>query len=68
MRVGERPRRGWVDNIKLDLLGIGSGHVDWIGRAQVRDKWRALVDSVGKLSSGCTIGGQSSSSQFHRVS
>jgi hypothetical protein len=43
-----RPRRRWVDNIKLELLGIGSGHVDWIGLAQDRDKWRTLVNAVRK--------------------
>jgi hypothetical protein len=36
-----RPRRTWVDNIKMDLLEIGWGRVDWIGLAQDRDKWRA---------------------------
>jgi hypothetical protein len=29
-----RPRRRWVDNIKMDLLVIGWGGVDWIGLAQ----------------------------------
>jgi hypothetical protein len=38
----ERPRRKWVDNIKMDLLEIGWGGVDWIGLAQNRDKWRAM--------------------------
>jgi hypothetical protein len=33
-----RPRRMWVDNIKMDLLEIGWGGVDWIGLAQDRDK------------------------------
>jgi hypothetical protein len=64
-----------VDNIKMDLLEIGWGDVDWIGLAQDRDKWRALVNAVmnfrvpynsGKLSSGYTIGGLSST-QFLRV-
>jgi hypothetical protein len=41
-----RPRRRWVDNIKMDLLEIGCGGVDWIGLAQDRDKWRALVNAV----------------------
>jgi hypothetical protein len=41
-----RPRRRWVDNIKLDLLEIGWGGVDWIGLAQDRDKWRDLVNVV----------------------
>jgi hypothetical protein len=44
-----RPRRRWVDNIKMDLLEIGWGGVDWIGPAQDRDKWRALVNAVMNL-------------------
>jgi hypothetical protein len=32
-----RPRCRWVDNIKMDLLGIGWGGVDWIGLAQDRE-------------------------------
>jgi hypothetical protein len=47
-RLG-RPRRRWVDNIKKDLLEIGWGGVDWIGLAQDRDKWRALVNAVMNL-------------------
>jgi hypothetical protein len=41
-----RPRHRWVDNIKMDLLEIGWGGVDWIGLAQDRDRWRALVNAV----------------------
>jgi hypothetical protein len=41
-----RPRGRWIDSIKLDLLVIGLGGVDWIGLAQDRDKWRALVDAA----------------------
>jgi hypothetical protein len=44
-----RPRCRWVDNIKMDLLEIGWGSVDWIGVAQDRDKWRALVNAVMNL-------------------
>jgi hypothetical protein len=44
-----RPRRSWVDNIKMDLLEIGWGGVDWIALAQDRDKWRALVNAVMNL-------------------
>jgi hypothetical protein len=40
------PRRRWVDNIKMDLVEIGWGDVDWIGLAQDSDKWRYLVDAV----------------------
>jgi hypothetical protein len=42
-----RPRRRWIDNIKMNLLAIGLNVVDWIGLAQ--DRWRALVNSVMNL-------------------
>jgi len=41
-----RPRRRCVDNIRMDLQEVGSGHVDWIGLAQDRDRWRTLVSAV----------------------
>jgi hypothetical protein len=41
-----RPRRRWVDNIRVDLGEVGGGDVDWIGLAQDRNRWRALVNSV----------------------
>jgi hypothetical protein len=41
-----RPRCTWIDNIKMDLLEIGFSVVDWIGLAQDRYRWRALVNSV----------------------
>jgi hypothetical protein len=41
-----RPRRRWIDNIKMDLLENGLNVVDWIGLAQDRYRWRALVNSV----------------------
>jgi hypothetical protein len=44
-----RSRRRWMDNIKMDPLEIGRGSVDWIGLAQDRDKWRALVNVVMNL-------------------
>ena len=44
-----RPRRRWVDNIRLDLQEVGCGHVDWIGLAQDRDGWRKLVNAVMNL-------------------
>jgi hypothetical protein len=28
-----RPRRRWVDNIRMDLQEVGRGHVDWTGLA-----------------------------------
>jgi hypothetical protein len=44
-----RPRRRWIDNIKMDLLEIRLSVVDWIGLAQDRYRWRALVNSVMNL-------------------
>jgi hypothetical protein len=44
-----KPRRRWVDSIKMDLLEIGWGGVDWVGLALDRDKWRALVNAVMDL-------------------
>jgi hypothetical protein len=44
-----RPRRRWIDNIKMDILEIGLSVVDWIGLAQNRYRWRTLVNSVMNL-------------------
>jgi hypothetical protein len=41
-----RPRRRWVDNIKMDLTEIGWDGMDWIYLAQDKDQWRALVNTV----------------------
>jgi hypothetical protein len=69
-----RPRRRWVDNIKMNTEEMGWGDVDWIGLARDRDTWTAPVNAVlnvrvpynaGKLSSGNTSGGLSCSAQLH---
>jgi hypothetical protein len=69
-----RPRRRWVDNIKMDLREIGRDGMDWIGLAQNMDQWRALVNTVmnlqvpknaGKLLSSCTIDSFSRRAQLH---
>jgi hypothetical protein len=44
-----RPRRRWVDNIKMDLREPGWDGGDWIELAQDRDQWRALVNSMMNL-------------------
>jgi hypothetical protein len=44
-----RPRRRWVDNIRIDLGEVGWGDVNWIGLAQDRNRWRAVVNSVLNL-------------------
>jgi hypothetical protein len=48
-RLLGRPRCRWVDNIKMDLGEVGWSDVDWIGLAQGRNRWRALVNSVLNL-------------------
>jgi hypothetical protein len=71
-----RPRCTWVDNIRMDLLELGWGDVDWIGLAQGSNRWRVLVNSVlnlrvpsnaGKLLSVPTTGGLSGGDQLHTV-
>jgi hypothetical protein len=44
-----RPRRRWVNNNRMGLGEVGWGDVDWIGLAQDRNRWRALVNSVLNL-------------------
>jgi len=44
-----RPRRRWEDNIRMDLQEVALGYEDWIGLAQDRDRWRALVSAVKNL-------------------
>jgi hypothetical protein len=44
-----RPRRRWIDSIKMDHLEKRLNVVDWIGLAQDRYRWRALVNSVMNL-------------------
>jgi hypothetical protein len=44
-----RPRRRWMDDIKMNLGEIGRDGRDWIELAQDRDQWRALVDTVMDL-------------------
>jgi hypothetical protein len=68
-----RPRRRWVDNIKMDLGEIGWHGRDWIELAQDRDQWRALVNTVmnlrflknaGNFLNACTIGSFSERAQL----
>jgi hypothetical protein len=45
----ERPRCRWMDNSRMALLDLGWGDVDWIGLAEYRNRWRALVNLVLNL-------------------
>jgi len=44
-----RPKRRWVDNIRMDFQEVGCGYMNWIGLAQDRDRWRTLVSAVMNL-------------------
>jgi hypothetical protein len=44
-----RPRDRSVNNIKMDVVEIVWGDLDWIGLAQDRDQWRALMNAVMNL-------------------
>jgi hypothetical protein len=44
-----RPRRRWVDSVKIGLREIGWGGMNWIDLAEDRDQWRALVNMVMNL-------------------
>jgi hypothetical protein len=44
-----RPRRRWEDNVNMDLQEVGCRYEDWIGLAEDRDRWRALVSAVRNL-------------------
>jgi hypothetical protein len=44
-----RPKRRWVDNIRMDLGEVGWSDVDGIGMAKDRNRWRTLVNSVLNL-------------------
>jgi hypothetical protein len=67
-----RPRRRWLDNIRMDLGEVGWGDVDWIGMAQDTNRRRTLMNSVLKLRvpkiAGKLWSGLSSSAQLHRIS
>ena len=41
-----RPRRRWVDNIRMDLQEVGCGYMDWIGLVKDRERWQTLVRAV----------------------
>jgi hypothetical protein len=44
-----RPRREWVDNVKIDMRETGWGGMDWIDLAQGRNQWRARVNITMNL-------------------
>jgi hypothetical protein len=45
-RAVGRPRVRWAENIKIDLIEVGWGGVDWIGLVLGRNKWKALLNAV----------------------
>jgi hypothetical protein len=76
-RLLGRPKRRWMDNMKIDLRVIVWGNMDWIDLAQERDQRRAFVNTVmnlyvpcnvGKFLSSCTAASFSRRAQLHKVS
>jgi hypothetical protein len=72
-----RPRRRWMDSVKLGLGEIGWDGMDWIGLTRNMDDWTALVNTVmnllvpkiiWKFFSSCIIGNFSGRAQLHEVS
>jgi hypothetical protein len=51
-----RPRRRWVDNIRMDLQEVECGCMDWFGLAQDRDRWRTLLRAVMNLAGSVKCG------------
>ena len=49
-----RPRRGWQDNIRMDLKEIGINTRNWVDSAQDRDYWRALMNATLNLRDSCS--------------
>jgi hypothetical protein len=45
----ERARCRWEDNIRIDVQEVGCGGMDWIGLAQDRDGWQAIVNAIMNL-------------------
>ena len=41
-----KPRRRWMDDIRMDLQEVGCRYMDWIELAQDRDIWRTLVSTI----------------------
>jgi hypothetical protein len=69
-----RPRRRWMDNIKMDLRDMRWDDMDWTDLVQDRDQWSTLVNTVmnirfppnaGNILSGYTIGSFSRRAQLH---
>ena len=44
-----RPRRRWLDNIRMDLQEVECGCMDRIGLAHDRESWQTLVSAVMNL-------------------
>jgi hypothetical protein len=45
----ERPRRRWVDNIKMGLSKVGRNGMDWTDLAQDKDRWRDYLKTLVNL-------------------
>jgi hypothetical protein len=50
-----RPKRRWVDNIRMDLVEVGWGYVDWIGLSKVESSCEFGIELSGSLKCWVTI-------------
>ena len=50
-RTGKRPRRGWEDNIRMNLKEIGINARNSVNSTQSRDHWRALANMAVNIRS-----------------
>ena len=44
-----RPRRMWLDNIRVNIKEIGNNTRNWVDSTQDRDYWRTLVNAAMNL-------------------
>jgi hypothetical protein len=77
VRMVDKKKCRWADNIKLDLREIGLGGVDWIRLAcngqvesccECGDEPVSCKRNAGKLSSDCATGALSSGADLHIIS
>jgi len=51
-RLLGRPRRRWVDNIRMALQEVGCGYMDWIGLAQLAGACECGNEPSGSVKCG----------------
>jgi hypothetical protein len=67
MRPLERPRHGWVYNIKMDLGEIGWGDMDWREGSYERGVKLRVPKNVGTSLNSCITGSLSRRAELHGI-